>query len=295
MIDEIITVPANSKDLIPSDLPISVRLEGVLSALGVKKLGGLTGTNYAELTQMKNCGRKTIAELRRLLERAAAGEFVASTKELSKLGWADLPSQLDSLVDGLPKRTRQIVEARLGAPTKLAPTLEVVGSKFKLTRERVRQVMVLVSQKLLRAGGIRLKAHATNIAEFCAENKCPLTPELLSKWVGGKTWVFKRDPAFYVRLMGLIFADLPVWPEGQEPYFKPAKRVERLSRVLEARLRQGPRTLPLRVAFDALQQELGAKKVKLNDLLEELKHSWELLTTFPKPEKPEVTLRRRQS
>lgn len=293
IIDETITVSANSRDLIPSDLPISVRLEGVLAALGVRKLGDLTGKSYRDIVLMKNCGRKTITELRLLLERASAGEFVASPKELAKMGWADLPAQLDELVQELPKRVRQIAEARLGPPSKQAPTLEVVGTKFKLTRERVRQVMVLVSEDLLRAGGIRLKTQAQRIAAFCEESVCPLTPELLQRWVGGKKWNFQHDPAFYVRLMGLIYSNLPVWPEGQESYYKPAKRADRLARVVEAQLQTGPRSIPLRTALEKVRAQLGVKKVKVGDFLLELKHSWNLVTVFPKADKPEVSLRRR--
>jgi len=58
-----------------SDLPMSTRLEGVLRRCGFSTLGDADGMPIEELSKMKNCGRKSVAELLALAARAGAGEF----------------------------------------------------------------------------------------------------------------------------------------------------------------------------------------------------------------------------
>ena len=77
-----IEVVRAAEDLRPKDLPVSVRLEGVLQGLGIERLGQLHGLPVHKLLVRPNCGRKTIAELRTLLLRAEAGEFALSRRRL---------------------------------------------------------------------------------------------------------------------------------------------------------------------------------------------------------------------
>jgi len=70
-----------------NDLPITTRLANVARSMGAQTLGDLTpkarqGTNpsdtptfEAELLQHKDCGVRTLGEVRRLLERAISGDF----------------------------------------------------------------------------------------------------------------------------------------------------------------------------------------------------------------------------
>ena len=101
-------------DLRPKDLPVSVRLEGVLQGLGIERLGQLHGVPVHKLLVRANCGRKTIAELRTLLLRAEAGEFALSQEEIASSTPADLLRHIDSLVSRLPEEKRAFLLLRFG-------------------------------------------------------------------------------------------------------------------------------------------------------------------------------------
>jgi hypothetical protein len=64
-------VPQTLKDIIPYDLPISARLDGILRRMGIARLGDLVGIEYREMLAMLGCGQKTLREALQLLERAS--------------------------------------------------------------------------------------------------------------------------------------------------------------------------------------------------------------------------------
>jgi hypothetical protein len=68
-------VPEMVRTLNPNALPISSRLEHVLNRLGIECLGDLAFISIQKVLDLPCCGRKTLAELQSLLQRAAAGEF----------------------------------------------------------------------------------------------------------------------------------------------------------------------------------------------------------------------------
>jgi hypothetical protein len=58
------------------ELPVTTRLANVASSMGAQTLGDLIPKAFGtELLQWKNCGWRTLGEIRRLLERAISGEF----------------------------------------------------------------------------------------------------------------------------------------------------------------------------------------------------------------------------
>ena len=59
----------------PLDLPVSTRLKNVLGSLGIERLGQLEGLPVRNLLKSRNCGRRTLEELKTLLRRAETGEF----------------------------------------------------------------------------------------------------------------------------------------------------------------------------------------------------------------------------
>lgn len=147
-------VPANLHSLSTFDLPLSVRLEGVLRKKGVRRLGDLHCLPLKELRRVRNCGKNTIAELILLIERATAGEFTEVT-------WnpTELVRTLDALVADLPDRNEEILLLRLGGKSDEVPSLEEVGAKFGITRERVRQIVDLGVERVRKTGSRRLDGH----------------------------------------------------------------------------------------------------------------------------------------
>ncbi len=61
------------------------------------------------------------------------------------------------MVDSLDKREAEIIRMRFGLDGRDELTLEEVGRKFKVTRERIRQLEYSPSAKMRRADGARTR------------------------------------------------------------------------------------------------------------------------------------------
>ncbi|MBV9850387.1 MAG: sigma-70 family RNA polymerase sigma factor [Armatimonadetes bacterium] len=66
--------------------------------------------------------------------------------------------QLDTVLDKLTQRERDVVRMRFGLDDGYAHTLEEVGQRFAVTRERVRQIELRALKKLRRMGPVDIRA-----------------------------------------------------------------------------------------------------------------------------------------
>jgi len=284
-------VPANLHNLNASDLPLSVRLEGVLQKKGVRCLGQLHGVSIMELKAIRNCGTKTISELTRLIERAAAGEFNAEAEAAWNPG--ELVRTLDALIADLPDRNQRILVLRLGGKNDEVPTLEEVGAKFRLTRERVRQVVDRSVEQMHKAGSLRLRDYLDHVEGCCRQAVCPLTPALLGQWLGRPPAVRRFDLAFYIRLVAELSPTIPAWPVGQETSSIRKPRSEEIEQALESVLRDGFQSVSLHDAFRKLRAETSVRDVSAIEFLATLQHARRFKVEFPAPDAPVVRLARR--
>ena len=79
------------------------------------------------------------------------GDFVADANVLSPEGNVDsvmLREHIDSLLDDLKERERQVIVLRFGLEDGHPRTLEEVGKEFNVTRERIRQIEAKALRKL---------------------------------------------------------------------------------------------------------------------------------------------------
>jgi hypothetical protein len=75
----------------------------------------------------------------------------------------------------------------MGAMGTAAPlTLEEVGARYKVTRERVRQVMKKAIGQISKGGVSVAGELSEGIAKGCIAAVHPLTPELLAEWLGAE-------------------------------------------------------------------------------------------------------------
>src|SRR5262249_31120830 len=109
----VLTVSQSVRTLSLCEIPMSKRLENVLSERGWRKLGDLDGINTAELLETDNFGQKTLWELKRLLARAHAGEFTAEPSILSIDPLISIIRFIDAGMRGLSERDREIAAQRL--------------------------------------------------------------------------------------------------------------------------------------------------------------------------------------
>ena len=66
--------------------------------------------------------------------------------------------QLDAILDKLTPRERDVVRMRFGLEDGYMHTLEEVGQRFQVTRERVRQIELRAIKKLRRMSPVEVKA-----------------------------------------------------------------------------------------------------------------------------------------
>ena len=284
-------VSADAQELNPFELPMSVRLENTLRTKRIKRLGELNGLPYSELLKIDGCGFKVLDELGRLLNRAATGEFrpggpfcPGETGELLR--------SLDIIIAAVPPRNRDILLLRFGATDNKALTLEEIGSKFDLTRERVRQIVDKVVPALLKQGGPRLAARLRGIATMCSEMVVPLTPQLISKWVGQNSSQLRYSTGFYVRLMSELNPELPGWPKGQERFTAvPDYPGIRIVKALATVLRRCEARLPLREAFERTRATAKLSGIAAGDFLATVKGARSIVVEFPEDDEPQVRLR----
>lgn len=84
-------------------------------------------------------------------EKSTRGEFIADEtipspdRDSSK---AILKDQLEEILDELTEKERTIIELRYGLVDGISHTLEEVGRKFDVTRERIRQIEAKVHEKI---------------------------------------------------------------------------------------------------------------------------------------------------
>ncbi len=283
-----ISIPANVRDWPLAQMPLSVRLAGVLQKMGLRTLGDLNGVLYDQVLSMRNCGQRSLRELEALVVRVQSGEFDYS--RVKGLGLDFLIQESDEAVSKIPEREGEMLLMRLGGLGRRPMTLEEIGTKFGLTRERVRQVVDLLYQKVYKNGGPAVDEMLRRLAKKCLESVCPLTPELLRSWLGPKAQGGKYPDAFYVRLFGELNADIPAWPDGQKPYPNLDARAKEIVRPVAEILRSNISPLDMAEIFRRLIAAGQPPSLKPGEFLRALKQSGSLTVEFPEPDRPLVRL-----
>jgi hypothetical protein len=230
---ESFVIPESICHLAFNELPITTRLGNVVRSIGARNLGDLNGRSAFELLQYKACGWATISEIQQLIERAISGEFdVAQIEEATAT--AELLNLLEQGLAKLPLRERQFLLARIGAQTGtgrgpgadlLCLTYAEIGRRYGLTRARIHKVLVNTLDSLRRTWGPRVPRLLEVLKWRCLSAICPLTPQLLEKWVGSSA-AFSSRPATgdcfnsfrlsmeaHVRLIAALDKSIPCWPE----------------------------------------------------------------------------------
>jgi hypothetical protein len=226
-------IPESICHLSFGELPITTRLSNVVRAIGARSLGDLNGRGAFELLQYKACGWGTISEIQQLIERAVSGEF-----DVRQVDETTAPAELLSLLEQglakLPLRDRQFVLARIGAQAGsgrspaadlLCPSYEEIGRRYGLTRARVHKVFANTLDSLRKIWGPRVPRLLEVIKWRCLSTICPLTPQLLGKWLDSPAASLPRPKTrdflnrvrlsmeAHVRLIAALDKNIPCWPE----------------------------------------------------------------------------------
>jgi hypothetical protein len=213
---KVITVPTEARSWPVDLLPFSVRLRHVIEKLECRTLGDIHGLSYTALTEMPDCGVRTLQELCDFIARIEKGEFGASHRDLGKAPAAFLASTMDRYSEGLREQQKEIFLDRLGANGE-PQTLLAVGKKFDMTRERVRQIMNVLAENAKRYGGPPFDLCLQEFSKELNEKVLPLTPALFEVMLKAGDYKPKHLSAFYIRILGWLSADVSMWPVGQTP------------------------------------------------------------------------------
>jgi hypothetical protein len=138
-------------------LDLSVRATNVLRNLRVQRVGELINASKTAMLQEANCGRKTVKEIEaRLFEYLESGGLANFNirGDVQMLGSRAL---IDKLLSHVPERDRKVLSDRYGLWDGIAETLEDIGDKLGLTRERIRQIEAKSLNRLRRIVGSSLR------------------------------------------------------------------------------------------------------------------------------------------
>lgn len=277
-------VPEAARGWPLKQLPISSRLEHVLTRLKIEKLGDLTKISPAILSATPDCGIRTSTEIREFLGRVQRGEF---GKPRSSTGLSlplYLVTRLDEFVDSLAEPRREIFCRRLGAAD--APwTLMRIGQKFKMTRERVRQIVNLLLDEALRFSGPPMAAALDEMADELLAKVVPYTPELLEARLGASAAKRRYGLAFYLRMLEALCPRAPIWPEGAEPAPHRTRESEAILQTLAHWVRVHPEPTVFASLLAGIRDESGFACTPAA-LLRALRYAVGFTCDFSNPEKP---------
>ncbi len=235
---ETLYIPQEARGLPLAACPMPIRLFNVLRGLDFRLVGDLHGFSVKELKGIQNCGSQTVSDLELFVERIQQGEFetkltaapiLFAPQDLNLTRFVEF---IDEFLNEISPRDRDVLALRFGAAGDAPLTLEQVGEKYGVTRERIRQIESGSLKNLkarLGAAGERL-SEQTN--RDCLAALCPLTPQLLVYWTEKESSDFQHSPSFYIRLLKEFAPEIPVLPEGQTIQGPP--RSEDFSRINQA-------------------------------------------------------------
>lgn len=123
-------------------LLLSIRAKNVLSIFKITVLGELLFLTPKQLMLVRNCGKTTIKDFQETVKKY----LLTLDKDLSNT-WDSFDSMIRSLLN-VKDRDLKILKNRLGFGFEKPQTLEEVGKEFCVTRERIRQILNKVFNKL---------------------------------------------------------------------------------------------------------------------------------------------------
>ena len=185
------------------DLPLSVRLENILTGLRLKRLGQLHDLPIRHLRSRRNCGLRTLAEVDTLLCRAEAGEFTRSRDRLASEAPAELLRFIDDLVGRLPERSRVSLTRYFGASGAAGQSQRQISERLGLTRSAVGLRISEAFDWMRRQGRPRLQTLLDSVEQVCARTHAELNPALIATWQN-PTRPVRHSPLFYFHIIARL-------------------------------------------------------------------------------------------
>ncbi len=132
------------------DLP--QRALSVLNFLHIDTVRELLSTPPDHLLSQENCGRKTIAEMEIHLF-----EYLRTGSEFDETEVSGFKTFVEQQLAKLDERSSNVLRDRYGLWDDISETLQEIGDKLNLTRERIRQIELKAKKKLSRTTSVVIK------------------------------------------------------------------------------------------------------------------------------------------
>jgi hypothetical protein len=211
-------IPESVRQLKLDQLPITTRLANVARSIGVRTLGDLNGRSSSELLQYKDCGLRTLGEVRRLLERVISAEFnEAQIRQLPEsTAVVELLTLLEQGIAKLSQREREFLLARMDGLI-----LAEIGRRYGFTRARVHQVVAKALENLRKIWGPRVPRLLEMLKQRCLSipNGSPMTLALLEQWIGDSSQSFQLSTEARLRLIAALDKNIPCRLESSPKTF----------------------------------------------------------------------------
>jgi len=130
-----------------TDIVLSVRTAKVLSAFGLETIGDVMLASAAVLLRQHNLGRKSLHELREMVQSFCLTGIVTPGNNVVKspeIDYSSYEAMISSFVQEeceKSKRNLELLYNRFCFQEGKAPTLEELGQHFDISRERARQIL----------------------------------------------------------------------------------------------------------------------------------------------------------
>ncbi len=288
----IVSVSTAVRGLLLEELLMSPRLENVLRARGYRTLGDLHGCDLIELSKTKNCGRKTIFQLQQLLRRAEAGQFTPVPLPSSDDALTSIVRCIDVGMSIVSERNREIVKQRLfgdkGGPT----TLEGVGEQFRMTRERVRQIVRDAFEKVRRFGGPVLARALEALAKEHNTRVVPITAPLIAERLSTAKYASEWPELFYIYVLDQIRPLIPVWGLAVGCETVDRSQHDEVNLALEKWLPSTGQHPTAKEALESLQRDPKIRQLSLASFFSALQRARRIIVDFPRADEPRLRLRR---
>jgi hypothetical protein len=266
-LDGFIEMPSSLHEIAIESVSFSRPLMKMLRRLKISELGDLVSVSYANLKKTRGCGTNTILELwsfsMRMLQLCSDGmnmldqpDFKSSRIIVSSESTVNqFLHHINVFVSDLNERDRQVMLERFGAIDNRASTLQEIGARLSVTRERIRQISEGTLKDLRKFLSKSTDDVVNQLVKRCERAISPLTPAFLVDLADNDSASFCYPPSFYLRLLSEISDDLIIYIEDEESARDLEPGDPDVANELRKQLKQSG-FLPLREVFGDLSRRI---------------------------------------
>jgi hypothetical protein len=288
----IVSVSTDVRSLLLEELPMPTRLDNVLRARGYRTLGDLHGCDLRELSKTRDCGRKTILQLKQLLRRAEDGDFAPVPPTSSDDALTSVIRSIDVGMGSVSERNREVVRQRLFGDKGGLRTLEEAGEQFRMTRERVRQIVRGAFEKVRRSGGPGLARALEAVADKQNAAVVPITGPLLAARLSAISEASEWPASFYLYVIEQIAPRIPVWGLARRGQPLDVSQRNEINLALEKWLPAKGEHPTAKEACDHLRGHSKFGELSVAAFFSALERARRIIVDFPRADEPRLRLRR---